>query len=62
MQFYGITLSPETARKFKEFLWSENIYFEGSGCYENIHIEFLTDCSFEEVINDFVRYANRETN
>lgn len=55
--WYGVTVSKETAEVFKEFLRQEPaiLDFEPSECYQNIHIEFKTELSFEEVAID--RYS-----
>ena len=56
MNWYGITLDKEKATYFKLFLRKEEIYFEPSECYSNIHIEFKTDKSVEEILLGFVDY------
>lgn len=57
--WYGVTLSKETASVFKDFLRQEPaiITFEPSECYQNIHIEFKTELSFEEIINKYIAYG-----
>ncbi len=56
MTWYGITLDRKKAEDFKNFLRKEEIYFEPSECYQNIHIEFRTDLSFEEIMSGFIDY------
>ena len=55
-EWYGVTLSKETAETFKDFLRQEPaiLDFEPSGCYEKVHIEFKTELPFEEVINRYI--------
>ena len=59
-EWYGVTLSKETASVFKDFLRQEPaiLDFEPSECYDNIHIEFQSELPFEEVINRYIDYTD----
>ena len=60
--WYGVTVCKETAEVFKDFLRQEPaiLDFEPSECYSNIHIEFETELSFEEVIDRYIDWQTKQ--
>lgn len=58
-KWYGVTVSKEEADAFKNFLRQEPsvIDFEPSSCYDDIHIEFLSELPFSEIIDKYLEYA-----
>lgn len=57
MSFRGWTMDKDSAEDFKKFLRREGLYFEPSGCYNDIHIEVKgTFSELENVETWIIRY------
>ena len=60
MKFIGVTMDRRRAELFKEFLRYKDIYYEPSECYSRIHIEFRTDKTFEETMEEFEKWLEED--